>query len=295
MNFIPSRADQCIWLKKNTKLSLYENIAVYVDDLCIAAQDPKEMINILKSKYNLKVKGDGPLTYHLGADYFHDPDGTMVSQPKKYIEKLKETYVRLFHNEPSKGLKTPLEKNDHPELDTSDILQGQEINHYLTMVGQLQWVITLGRFDIQALVITMSRFRAQPRKGHLERLKRIYAYVIRTKDYAIRFRTTEPDYSYLPDQNFDWAHTIYGHVQEIIPDDIPDPLGKTVTTTTTVDANLNHCLATGRSVTGCLHFVNHIPIDSYSKRQVTVETATYGSEFVASKTATEQIIDLRLP
>ena len=59
-----------------------------------------------------------------------------------------------------------------------------------------------------------------------------------------------------------------------------------------MDANLNHCLATGRSVTGCLHFVNHTPIDSYSKRQATVETATYGSEFVASRTATEQIIDL---
>ena len=258
--------------------------------MCIAAQDPKEKINILKSKYNLKDKGDGPLTYHLGSDYFQDPDGTMVSQPKKYIEKLKETYVRPFDTEPSKGLKTPLEKNEHPELDTSEILEGQEVNHYLTMVGQLQWLITLGRFDIQAQVITMSRFRAQPRQGHLEMLKRIYAYVIRTKDYATRFRT---DYSYLPDQNFDWAHTIYGHVQEIIPDDILDPLGKSVTTTTTVDAILNDCLATGRSVTGCLHFVNHTPIDSYSKRQVTVETATYGSEFVASKTATEQIIDLR--
>ena len=42
---------------------------MYVDDLCIAAQDHKEIINILESKYNLKVKGDGPLTYHLGADY----------------------------------------------------------------------------------------------------------------------------------------------------------------------------------------------------------------------------------
>ena len=39
--------------------------------------------------------------------------------------------------------------------------------------------------------------------------------------------------------------------------------------------------------------MNHTPIDSYSKRQATVETATYGSEFVVSKTATEQIIDLR--
>ena len=88
-------------------------------------------------------------------------------------------------------------------------------------------------------------------------------------------------------------HDVQGHVQEIIPNDIPHPLGKPVTTTTTVDANLNHCLATGRSVTGCLHFVNHTPIDSYSKRQATVETATYGSEFVASEAATEQIIHLR--
>ena len=142
---------------------------------------------------------------------------------------------------------------------------------------------------MQAQVITMSRFRAQPRQGHLEWSKRIYAYVIRTKDYATRFRTTEPDYLYLPDQNFDWPHTIYGHVQELIPDDTPDPLGKSVTTTTsTADASFYHCLSTGRSVTGCLHFVNHTPIDSYSKRQATVETATYGSEFVPSKTATEQ-------
>ena len=59
-----------------------------------------------------------------------------------------------------------------------------------------------------------------------------------------------------------------------------------------MDANLNHCLATGRSVPGCLHFVNHTPIDSYSKGQATVETATYGSEFVSSRIATEQIIDL---
>ena len=66
-----------------------------------------------------------------------------------------------------------------------------------------------------------------------------------------------------------------------------------VTTTTTMDANLNHCLATGKSLTGCLHFVNKTPVDWYSKKQATVETATYGSEFVAAKTATEQIMDIR--
>ena len=46
-------------------------------------------------------------------------------------------------------------KNDHPELDTTDILERQQVNHDLNMVGQFQLLITLGRFDIQAQVISM--------------------------------------------------------------------------------------------------------------------------------------------
>ena len=64
--------------------------------------------------------------------------------------------------------------------------------------------------------------------------------------------------------------------------------------TTFVDANLYHDLVNGRSVTGILHLFNKTVIDWYSKRQSTVETATYGSKFVAARTAMEQIIDLRL-
>ncbi len=54
-----------------------------------------------------------------------------------------------------------------------------------------------------------------------------------------------------------------------------------------------HCLLTGRLVTGILHFMNQTPIDWFTKKQSTVETATFGSEFVAAHTATEQIIDIR--
>ena len=68
---------------------------------------------------------------------------------------------------------------------------------------------------------------------------------------------------------------------------MPEPLCEAVATTTTMDANLNHCLATGKSLTGCFHFVNKTPVDWYSKKQATVEIATYGSEFVAAKAATE--------
>lgn len=54
-----------------------------------------------------------------------------------------------------------------------------------------------------------------------------------------------------------------------------------------------HDFTTGRSATGVLHMLNQTPIGWFSKRQGQVETATYGSEFVAARIATEQIIDLR--
>ena len=294
MKFLPSKADPCIWLRKTPSLRCYEYIAVYVDDLCITAESPSGSIQIFKAKYHLKVNGDGKLNYHLGADYFEDPDGTFVSQPRKYIDKLADTYRRLFNDDPPKGYKTPPDKNDHPELETSEILEGDMAAKYLAMVGQLQWLVTyFWRFDIHVQVATMLRFRAAPRQGHMDRLKRIYSYAIRTKDYAIRFRTDQPDYSFLPDQNFDWTYSVYGNVQEILSDGMPEPLGEAVITTTTMDANLNHCLATGKYLTGCLHFVNKTPVDWYSKKQATVETATYVSEFVAAKTATEQFMDIR--
>ena len=189
----------------------------------------------------------------------------------------------MIHQNATRPLLT---KNDHPELDTSEILEGAMAAKYLTMEGQLQWLVTLGRFDIHAQVAAMSRFRAASRKGHMDRLKRIYSYAIRTRDYAIRFRTDQPDYSFLPYQDYDWTYSVYGIVQEILPDDMPEPLGKAVITTTTMDAILNHYLGTGKSLTGFLHFVNKTPVDWYSKKQATVETDTYGSEFVAAKTAT---------
>ena len=46
-------------------------------------------------------------------------------------------------------------------------------------------------------------------------------------------------------------------------------------------------------MTGIMHFVNQTLIDTYSKRQATVATATFGSEFVAAKQCTEQVIELR--
>jgi len=86
---------------------------------------------------------------------------------------------------------------------------------------------------------------------------------------------------------------VYGDVRESIPKGIPKPKGKSVISTTYKDANLYHNMVTGRAVTGVLHYINKTPVDWYTRKQPTVETATYGSEFSAARTSIEQIQGLR--
>ena len=60
MGFMPSKAGPCVWIRENNDLKCYEYIATYVDDLCIAAQDPGQILQILEEDYKLKVKGMDP-------------------------------------------------------------------------------------------------------------------------------------------------------------------------------------------------------------------------------------------
>ncbi len=127
----------------------------------------------------------------------------------------------------------------------------------------------------------------------MEHVQCIISYLVKMRHAVIRFHTEEPDFSVLPDQQFDWAYTVYGHLEEVLPHDMPTPLGKFVTLMHYVDANLYHNLITRRSVTGILHLANKTPINWYSKKQATVETATYGSEFIAAQICVDQSIDLK--
>jgi hypothetical protein len=183
-----------------------------------------------------------------------------------------------------------LDKGDHTELDTSELCSEEQISQYQSMIGSLQWKVTIGRFDVHTEVMTMYGFRIAPRIGHLKRLQRIYGYVSKMRFASIRVRTE--DVSDIPDPEYDWTYTVYGKVKELLPKYATEPLDKCVKLWHYVDANLMHDITSGKSVTGILHLANKTPIDWYSKKQATVETATYGSDFVAAQVCVEQIIDL---
>ena len=65
---------------------MYKYIAVYVDDLAIAMAEPQAFMDVLEHKYNFKLKGTGPISFHLGCDFFCDEDGVLCMAPHKYIE-----------------------------------------------------------------------------------------------------------------------------------------------------------------------------------------------------------------
>ena len=75
MGFIPYKAEPDIWMREND--SLYEYIAVYIDDLDILAKHPKEIIDVLMNIHKFKLKDTGPKKYHLGCDFFRDEDGIL--------------------------------------------------------------------------------------------------------------------------------------------------------------------------------------------------------------------------
>ena len=63
----------------------------------------------------------------------------------------------MFKEKP-REIRPPLEGGDHPELDTSELCDEHQTKQFQTLIGQLQWHISLGCFDIAVHVMSLSRF-----------------------------------------------------------------------------------------------------------------------------------------
>ena len=91
----------------------YEYIAVYVDDLTLAMENPDSFVDLLKAKYNFHFKGTGPLAFHLGIDFYRNQHGTLSKASRKYIERLTNNYECMFGEKPKMNVYSLLEKGNH--------------------------------------------------------------------------------------------------------------------------------------------------------------------------------------
>ena len=134
----------------------------------ICSKDPQGIIDKLTGRHKFNLKGTGPIHFHLGCDYFKDHDDILCYSPRRYIDKLVQDFERMFGHKP-RPYTSPLEKGDHPETNESDLLDFHGIKQYQSIIGSLQWAVQLGRIDITTAVMSLSSFRAAPRKGNLQR------------------------------------------------------------------------------------------------------------------------------
>ena len=86
---------------------------------------------------------------------------------------------------------------------------------------------------------------------------------------------------------------MYPGASEEVPYDMPEPKMKPVNISSIYDASHAPCLVTRRSVSGIVLLLNNTILRCTSKRQNTVESATYGAEMVSGRLAVEQVMDVR--
>ena len=134
MNFKLSNADPDIWTRSSKDGGHYEYIAVYVDHIAICMKDPQAFCDTLKNKYKLKIKGVGPLSYHLGCGYTRDEDRTVVADRMIFVDKIVESYEKVFGEKPKKT-RTPIVAGDQPEIDLSEFCDEDQTKQYQTIAG----------------------------------------------------------------------------------------------------------------------------------------------------------------
>ena len=175
MGFVSSRADSDVWLRCREDETGYDYICTHVDDFTIFAKEPWPYMRKLQSLY--VIRDVVPPHYYLGNDFFRDADGGKYIGSSTYvseaINKLEAT-IGVLSKE-----RSPCLPGDHPELDTSALLDPDSHRFFQMLIGMGVWIVQLGRFDIAFAVTNLSRFTAAPRQGHLDRAIRIFGYLKR--------------------------------------------------------------------------------------------------------------------
>jgi hypothetical protein len=300
-----SLVDPDVWLRPAVKANgehYYEYIFVYVDDLLVLSSQPQLTMNTISKFYRLKEGSVAPPTQYLGAQIkqhrFQDNPSRWcwsMSSAKYVKEAIRNVETELKKQDkrlPSSRITTPIAYNYRPELDVTPLLDEDLARYYQQLIGILRWAVELGRLDLHLSVALLAQYLTAPREGHLNQVYHCFAYLKAHDRSKIVLDDSRPlvDESRFVKQ--DWTE-FYRDAQEAIPPNAPEPRGNSVVISCFVDADHAGNRVTRRSHTGIIIFVNRAPIIWYSKRQNTVETSTFGSEFIAARIAVELIEGLR--
>ncbi len=296
LGFTPTRYDRDVWMRMRESHDGYDYICTHVDDFKIVARDPSYWMTRVEQAF--LVKESGPPSYYLGNDYtYHEGDGQdmWTYGCKTYVEesirRVESEFGHLRKN------KSPLPQADtHPETDTSPLLSEKDHRKFQMLLGMMQWMETIGRPDLAFACSSLNRFGACPREKHLDMALHVFGYLKRFPDKRIAIDPRPLVYDREHNQYQDFAPDFledYPDAKEDMDPGFPEAFGVPLETTIMVDADHAHDLVTRRSITGLLLFVGSTPVKWVSKRQGSIASSTYSSEFAALRTAVEEAQNVR--
>ena len=104
-------------------------------------------------------------TFKVGAKTFR-----VCLRSQTYAKRLCSNFECLYGESP-KSVFSPLEHDDHPELDDSPFCGPEDTSKFQSLIGACQWMISLCHMDIAQAIMSLSRFHHCPRQGHVDHLK----------------------------------------------------------------------------------------------------------------------------
>ena len=287
---------------KSNGQEYYEYVLLYTDDVLCISENPERIIRSQIGKYfELKEESIGPPKIYLGG---HMRQVTLENGVKAWtfsssqyvqasVKNVEEYICKRGWKLPSKA-DTPITTTYRPELDTSPELNPEDLSYYQSLIGILRWMVELGRVDICLEVSMMSSHLALPREGHLHQVLHIFAYLKKYHNAELVFDPSDPDIDQSKFEKKDWASSEFGdELQEQLPDNMPQPRGMGFIMSAMVDADHAADTTTRRSRTGFIVYLNCAPIYWMSKKQNSIESSSFGSEFTAMKQCTEYVRGLR--
>ena len=306
LKFKSCPADPDVWMRPKVKTDgseYWEYALLYTDDVLVISEDGEKVLRNEVGKYfELKEKSIGPPEIYLGGRMREVTleNGVKAwsfgsSQYCRAAVANVQTYLQERGWKLPKKAETPIQTSYRPELDISEELNFADGAYYQSLIGILRWMVELGRVDICLEVSMLSSHMAMPRQGHLDQVFHMFAYLKKYHNSCLVFDPTEPDLDMSEFERKDWTSSEFGHVdgvEEITPN-MPKPRGVGVTMWSRVDADHAADTTNRRSRTGFLVYINSAPIYWMSKKQNSVESSSFGSEFVAMKQCCEYIRGLR--
>ncbi|OXB40707.1 hypothetical protein B1J91_Tkp57 [Nakaseomyces glabratus] len=162
-------------------------VALYVDDLLLAAPTPK-LMNITKSQLSkaYSMKDLGPVSKFLGMNVSQSQNGNIFLSLEDYIVKAASISEVPTH----KRVHTPLSSSTDYFNDKSPLLDSPTA--YQSLVGQLLFVANTGRPDIAYPISVLSRFLKAPRQVHLIAAQRIMQYLYTTRKHGLSYKSDRP-------------------------------------------------------------------------------------------------------